>query len=361
MRAAIAFFLIVTVAAEWDAPPSKALLDAAWTALNSDPELTDLHRGYLTYLDTHPEIASAEGAYRDLTTTGALGRLVKEFDEALAREPAMQELFDRYLGTIAKDDGLRRSVDDLYRLVLEDNRLREGLSAAVTYLLAHPDEAVGFLQKHSRLRSTPEEIYPLVGYFKTHPDARKALLQCFEEIHGFAAAHAHVFPWWRAVAEPGSETGESYRRLLGNLADCPRGFWVWRRRAIALASDPKARDWIRYWERRVRRDPVLSDVYPEYLRILRERPGYKKAAFGAWELDLGQAPPWPPEGKPPELSPLRKGQAEKPKRPTKQDLMPEYPGRPVKPGKPAIEAPVMPERPARPAKPPKPDKKETNR
>jgi len=333
------------------APYDKHLIDTVWTALNADPGLVRHHRGYLAYLDTHPGVASSEEAYGDLAALSGFRQVAGQFDEALNREPDMQRLFDRFIEAVAQNDALRHSVDSILRLAFGQGGLLKKEPEAFAYLLGHPGQALEFLEEPSRLRASPAELEPLVVYFKERPEIRERLLGHLENLHEQAAAHTYVFPWWRAVADSTKESGRAYARLVEQLADHPPRFWVWYRRAIALAAAPRARDWIQYWGRRVRRDPILARDYRAYLRVLRDHPELKRAAFDAWDQDLGAIPPWPPQDEPPKIAPLKR----KPERITREDLMPESPRRPAKPAKPSVRMPAMPERPERPLKPTKPE------
>jgi hypothetical protein len=345
------------------APAERAILNTVWNALQSDKELANQHRGYLTFLDEHPEIASAEAPYSDLTTLSRFREAVSGFDEVLQRQLAQQKAFDKYYEALAADRDLRQAVEDLQRLELTQRELARDYGAAMTYLRAHGDLAIRFLENPARIVPTPEALYPLVSFLKKRPEVRQELLARFRKLSEFPAAHAAVFPWWETLATPapnlsGGVEGEgnipasrAYERLMRYFANHPHQYWIWHNRSVSLAKAPHARDWIRYWHDRVRRHKDLSRTYLEYLKLTRSRPELRKAAFEAWEKELGAAPPWPPEGTPPQLAAPVREKRPIPEKPTKADLKPNAVPRPSQPPKPSTSLPRMPTPPARPTRP----------
>ena len=357
MIAALVFCLCLTAEPQGTpgplgASPERVLFNTVWNALQANPELANQHRGYLSFLEGHPEIASPEEAYSDLTTLSPFHAIASGFDEALQRDPALQNLFDRYYARIAADPMLRRSIDSLYRAEMTEPALQRN-GAAMTYLRAHPDMAMRFLENPARATPVPEDLYGLRAFFKEKPEVREELLTAFRRISENAAAHADVFPWWQAAAEPEREGAKSYRQLMDRLVQRPHEFWIWHNRAAALAAQPHARDWIRYWQRNVRRNAELAPPYAEYLKQTRAKPEWRKAALNEWRKTLGPTPAWPPEGPPPELTPLPRIEPSKAKHPSKQDLMPKAVPRPKRPEKPPVPVPQKPEMPAKPTVPEK--------
>ena len=329
------------------------LLDTVWRGLNLDAELVAHHRGYLAYLDAHPETASAEQAHSDLTTTAGYREAVRGFDDALWRNPAAQERFDAYFERLATDEGLRRAVDALYRVEFRDPRLRRDHTIAMAYLRAHPIQAVRFLDHPSRLRPTPEPLLRLHEYLGNHGALRKELRACFERLDQEAAAHADVYPWWASLtADEAEGVAEDNEVLAAHFARFPHHFWVWHRRNTALARDPSGRDWIRCWHRSVRYATDLGARYAKYLKAIRSRPELRRAAETEWQDAHGDAPPWPPTTPVPNLPAPAANKGAKPERQGRMTI-----DGPSKPSPPTISKPsatAAPEKPRAPKRPKSP-------
>lgn len=314
----------------------------AFAALENDEALAFHDFGYWAFVDAHPAIAAAEEAYWDLSVLPRFRRIVAEFDEALNERPAAQALFDECHACLARHDRVREIDDALWRVWLEERELRGAKTEAFLYLRANPDAAIRFLGDPPRLHPVPESLYTLIPFLKRQPKVREELYACFQQLHEEPVAHTRVFPWWREASRSGNGVGAAYGRMACYFMGSPHHFWVWRRRTAALAPCPRERDWGRYLERCVRRDPVLSRTYAEYLRARRDRPGVRPAPAPS---------AWPPEGEPPVLPPMKRAPAQGPGRPMKEDLMPQGLVRPARPAKPALSMPGMPNRPARPSRP----------
>lgn len=370
-------------------------------ALETSTALLEAHRGYVAYLEDHGGVATAEQAWLDLNTLAQFRPLASAFDEALHQDPAAQTLFDQYYDQIARDPGLRASVDALQRsefgmgkpglssrrqrgaaaspseAVEEQLRLPipplgsqagatpDLFSSAFNYLRANPDEALRFFENPRRLKPIPRSLYPLLGHFEGHPELLEELLGSFRAVTANPLAHTRVFPWWQAAAAPGQGTAEAYAQLTAHFLNRPHHFWVWHQRNIALADDAHARTWIRHWHREVRRAPGLVGAYERYLYERYRDPAQTHATEARWQTQFGPAPTWPPKHAPPVLPRL------KPRRPaaaTPRDgirrpsyMRPEKPHiekptitRPTKPTMPSM--PTMPTRPQKPAPPPRPTK-----
>jgi len=313
-------------------------MDAVWTGLNAQPALVDHHRGFLAYVSAHPQLGSALEAVRPLERHPAFRELLIEFDNSLVRDEQLDRTFEDFYGALAADEALRDAVDSVYRVELSEPALRE----AFIDLLGDVDASLRFLVNPAR--PAPPGSYPFKAAFKQNPELRGELLDALNALHKMPAAHTAVFPWWQKVAEGRGSVCRPYVRLAGELAGRPQRFWAWHGAQIELARDAKARQWILYFQRRVRQTPVFSQSYDVYLDIIRRRPDYAKAALDKWESDLGPAPAWPPDSDPPVL-PIPP--------PAKEEVSPKKPARPdVK--KPVPRMPQMPDMPTRPSKPEKP-------
>ena len=336
---------IVSAAEDAPAPTAseKATMDAVWTALNAQPALIDHHRGFVTYISSHPELASALNAISPLQRHPMFRGLLVEFDNSLARYEELDRIFGSYYAALAAEEPLRDAVDAVYRLELSEPSLRDSFID----LLGDVDESLRFLANPAK--PAPIPLYPFKAAFNQSPDLREELLIALNTLHKIPAAHTDIFPWWEKVSKEQDSFCRPFVNLASQLMEHPQRFWAWHGAQIVLAKDLKARAWIFYVQRQVRQHPTLSKTYDIYLDIVRRRPDYAKAALDKWESDLGPAPPWPPDSDPPKLPvpPEDKADATR-KRPTRPDVkkpvaqmpqMPDMPVRPVKPEKPEIRRP----------------------
>ncbi|HPC17549.1 MAG TPA: hypothetical protein P5318_10845 [Candidatus Hydrogenedentes bacterium] len=313
----------------------KSLIDTAWTAILAHEHYVRQHRGYLAYLDTHADIASAEEAWIAIQNPGEFRAELKIFEEAILGDETVRRTWDRYTETLVRDDILRAKEDAWCRAVLASEIVRTHGCAGVFWLQSHAGDALRFFENPARPVSVPELFYPLRTWLAGHPRVRDEWRDAFRKLYECTAAHDSVFPWWNMGAP-------EYQQLFARLARRPPDFWAWRRQALAWAVEPRARDWARYWRGCVRRDPVLSDRYAAYVLFLRERPAWRDAADRAWEAKFGPVPAWPPVGDPPALEPV-----ESPKRPVVPRKEPDS-GPPHRPDKPGVTMPSMPSMPEKP-------------
>ncbi len=338
-----------------EAQLQPAIIQAVEGRLASDETLLDYHRGYLRFLETHPDAAAAEEAYGGLLVLLRFGPLTGAFEEALMADSEACTAWDQYTAFLAEHRDARLAVDGLYRCELAERRHARTMGPAMAYLRAHPSEAMRYLDNPARLAPTPEALAPLHLFFKTRDAFRAELLAFFQQLDEQALAHARLYPWWRIAGDTERGVGEEHATLMAYFATHPHEFWVWHRRAIALAGEPRARGWIRYWYGLVRRDTALARYYAAYLQYLRQAPEHAKLIASRWEGEFGLAPAWPPEGRPPRLQstglklhtvPLPTFQ----RRPAIPRFSP-----PPKPPRPAMpEIPARPERPEVPESPPRP-------
>lgn len=338
------FLLLMTAAAAQQNPVTaseKAIMGSVWNALNADPGLIKHHRGFLAYVTSHPELAKALEASGPLERHPVLRGLTAGFHDSLEQDEQAQQLFEKFYAALAADEQLRRGVDALYRVELSAG-LRS-LTSALIKLNGDPDTALRFLSNPAK--SAPAGFHAFRMAFKKDAGLRDELSHALTALHEMPAAHSAVFPWWRRMSESNDAVSRSWLDLMAELAKQPHRFWVWHTAQIELAKDIPAWRWIRYWQRRVQRDPVLSVRYHAYLDIIGRWPDYAKAAADAWQEQLGPAPQWPPESAPPKppAAPPRRSpfKVEMPSRPEVQ--------------KPVPHMPDMPRMPAMPVKPDKPD------
>jgi hypothetical protein len=321
--------------------------------LESDQALLNQHRGYLAFLRTHPEAAAAEEALAEHQVLSTYRNATDGFDEALLRNPALQQRSDEYFRFLGDQKDLRRRVEALERVEMDRTKRRDTWGPAMAYLRAHPDKALAFLRNPTLAKPTPEALRPLLSEFKKESGLRSSLLKDFQNIHEAPGAHLKAFPWWQGLNEAEGDVAENYQQMMAHLKAHPTRFWVWQRGQVALAQTPGARDWMRYWRRKIRRDEALRPTYWAYLQELRGDPEKERATEARWAKQFGPPPQWPPVKTPPKLTPM-------PSHKTlgaKGSLSPTVP-RPAKPSVPrpsrlqprAPRAPRAPTRPTRPRK-----------
>ena len=333
------------------------LLDKAWQGFSETPDFIDMHRGYLAYLAAHPEMAAAEEAYADINSQVRFRALSDAFDDALLADEARRTLYDQLCESLATNEKVRHAMDHAWRVIFEDKTLLRQYPNETLWLLGHPDKVLKLLDHPERGGVTPREFLRLKLHLKVHARLSKNLYEALQILDGDTLAHTHVFPWFAALANEssavpgGAREGmrgavrEAYQQLLGYFAEYETHFWIWYRRAIALAADPHAAEWIRYWRARVRGSMSLAPVYDDYLKTLRQYPEVKKEAFSTWEKVRGAAPAWPPEGHPPTYIPQRNTAAGKSPVVPPRIEEPRVPLLPHEPERPSVQRPEMPVKP----------------
>jgi len=342
----LAVFLILPVAAAQEntvTASEKALMDNVWNALNAEPGLVNHHRGFLAYVESHPQLAKALAAAGPLERHPVLQHLIASFHTAVEQDRQSQDLFYEFYSSLAADEQLREAVDSLYRVELAVNS--HSVKTAFVHLNGDPDNGLRFLANPAK--PAPIVFNPLRMAFKTEPGLREELSYALGKLHKMPAAHSTVFPWWRKLAADTGAVSQAYGNLTAELTKQPHRFWIWHTAQIELAKDVQAWRWIRYWQRRVRHENILSLHYHAYLDIIGRHPDYARAAADAWQSKLGPAPAWPPESLPP-VPPATPA--------SKPAFQVEMPSRP-KVEKPVPHMPDMPRMPVVPAKPKKPDYK----
>jgi hypothetical protein len=345
---------IVLLAAAAQDPVEIAMpLGRVEETLRSEPSLLYHHQGYVAYLASHPKIAEAEKAYTELTQLADFRRVTAAFDEALLADSKARMAFERYYTFLADYPDSRRSVDALFRVEFDSTRGMDTLSQAFSYMRAHPDLALRFLAEPDRMIPTPDQLNGARRYFGDHTEVRDEVRGILLGIHDQGLAHVSVFPWWSMAGQENGKVASAHGGLMAYLSANPHKFWVWHRRQTAIATDPKAQKWIPYWFGRVRRHPELKYTYWHYLRTLRAQP-LSVPRVGVPGDTRERRKPWPPEGEPPQLPPMKPGKTGKQDPLSREALMPEPVERPTGPDLPSVarpETPTMPTSPDEPAAP----------
>jgi hypothetical protein len=314
-------------------------------ALAADESALQQHRGFLAYLDAHPDFAQAEMNYLALATLPSVYPRLVQFEESLQRDPAAELQFDRYYDRLARQPALRGAVEQLQRIEFGQRDGGDAFGQAMAYLRANPDTALRFLQRPGAVSPTPDALYPVVGYLQSRPELRAELGGALEGFLQQPDATTDVVPWFGKVLQQGAA-------LTPPLIDSPNRHWAWHQRNLAQAADAQARAWTRHWYRVTRRTSGLGYAYLQYLRQLREQPTRARAAEARWIAEAGEVPAWPPAPAPPELPVLKDAASDVPAARTGDGRV----QRPEKPARPEVKRPPRPEMPEAPRKPTRPAK-----
>lgn len=297
-----------------DTPDAARAVEQVFRA---KPELAEIHRGYLAYLDAHPALAEAEARVNALRLEDAFARAVSAFEEWLLGE---RGAFARYVVFL---EGVSRNGDLPDALgVIENFRAgMRGLRATSPYgLELNAEAALSFLRDPQNLTAIPPEFVPYVARLQRDAALRDRLMRALESVDRATAHTPEIAAWWLGFVSMGT-VPEAVSEFDGYLRAQEDVGGLWRERIAAFDGDENALAWVTYWHGRVRREPRLARDYYTYLEWLR-RQGDRADAMA----DVGAS--WPPERKPPALELLEDGAGA---RPTLR-----------KPKAPAIEAPRVP-------------------
>ena len=264
--------------------------------LTQDSELRAQHDGYLQYLAAHPDFAEAEKAWWALERDPAFRAADLAFDESLQQDIEAQTKFDRYYDRLHADATAKGHVDALSRMAFDPGDLLPIFSD----VLRDPRAALEQLQG-TVTGDIPDALAPMLDYLGEHPEVLNELAGSVQGLLNDPLSAARVTPWWTQAAQTAQGAGAAYAALTRYFAQRPEAFWDWHRRNLALAADAQARDWIRYWHRKVRRTPGLAGPYYAWLETHLEldTPHRQHASTTSQKVDA-----WPPKTAPPELAPI---------------------------------------------------------
>jgi hypothetical protein len=288
------------------------------------------HLGYLSFLRAHPALERVESEYTNLLALQSFAPLSHAFEEALLSDPEAARLFDDFYDELRVNDALRKAVEGLYRAELDTGRTVGSVSAAVEYLRQHPSTALRFLQEGRFSGAFPEPLRPLIQELSRKPALAQELYQLFQQALSAPAFRRKALPWWQARAALDAESQGAYQNLIQYFVRFPQDFWRWHERNLALAATPHARDWIRYWHGRIRREASFERDYYRYLHHLHAEKAQAKQPTTLW----------PPAGTPPplrRLAPPNKNDALQ--KPTLRGRDTRFPQRPTRPQKPQMRLP----------------------
>jgi len=336
------------------APEDPALATRVESQLEQDPDLIQQHRGYMSYLSKRPRLAETERAYWRAIDGTSLRFPADDFDRALARDRDGRRRYRSYARYLAENPAPRQGVEQLARVEQQDPALRTRFGDALAYLRSNPGIALRFLGSPETFNPLPGALTGFDRYVGVRPELGTEMAGALQQILSGAESRDRVSSWWNAVAEERGEAPAAFRTLYDDVSVRSGTFWTWHERELALAEEPEADEWVRYWHGAARREPEIATRYGQYLDLLGRAPGYAEQLEDRWSEQYGEAPEWPPERRPPRLTPMeRPGDDE-------QGLQlltpPQRPTRPPRPSMPRPPRPSLP-RPARPRMPARPTPK----
>lgn len=316
----------------------SATADPAEILLGDDAELIALHQGYVSWMAAHPDVAAREDPWLGLMTLHGFREVAVPFDEALVESPEATRAQDAFYTHLADDPAARDQVERLARVVMQTPNALIAGQAALTWLQANPETARRFLQNPALVTPMPEILAPLKNADRAFPEWWTLFETAFRAVEEAPVSYERVFPWWQQAARLDDDHAAAYTNLALNFARFPDRFWVWHRRELALAEDAQARNWIRYWHRKLRRSDVDLPAYYAALRTLTPV--------------VDDAVEWPPKTDPPALAAYTEKAAEGKKG------YPKRPERPIverpemrQPKRPGVKYPARPDAPKRPTRP----------
>jgi len=333
-------------------PISHIIPESLTRLMTQRPEFNAHHLGYLRELAKLPDLAKSETAWWQVSSAPALRNLAARFEDVLARNKTAQYRFNVFYEALLKSPDLRRKVENLVRVELDNAQRRPELATALQFLRANPDIALRYLKDPATVRPLPEALEDTNAYFEQHEEWRSSLFKAYDEVAQTPDAHLLVFPWWRELAMLTAPTEGENANLDAALYRRPAEYWLWHLRNLNLASDAQAGPWIRYWQRLIQREPDLAREYGPFITKLFEDPERLREHLINLTTQQDESPsPWPPSASPPDLPPLViDDPVERMKQGIKRPSI-AYPDRPEveRPGRP--DGPKRPTRPASPNRP----------
>ncbi len=338
---ALGIALLILAAEPAVEPPTKLhpgtvkRVEAAHAYLISDEELQTHHAGYLAWLHAHPEVAEKERSWWDVNIVSETHALNAAFDEAIMGDVLAQTLYDQFYDELNRNPELRTKVDTLQNLEWSFSAMDQALSKGLNLVKAQPQQS---LERITKLPDAAEDltINDVFNQISQHPELARALQQQLGGLMEDTSFFSRILPWWEAVQGGAPAWQGPHLELTQHFAQYPHRFWIWHKRNLALSTDAHTRNWIRYWQRRVRREPALQNIYTEVLR-----QDFDTQRYAATITD------WPPKAAPPVLKALPKSRTQKPGTNKPTITSPNKGTRPTSP-RPGVLSPTRPVAPLRP-------------
>lgn len=316
------------------APETAALVRSVEALLAGEPNLLAAHRGYTKFLDEIPALREAEQAYLGLFSMPGFQGVVRDLEQAISEDPRLKPAFEAFNRYLSENATARGHVDGLQRIEFEEGRARRAVREGIAFLRAHPRKAIPFLRNPPSVVPTPDALYPLRNQFLHEPTLRPKLLDAFEGLGGLSGAGQFIFPLWQRIYGGQDAASRSYEGLIDYFSKRPGLYGVWQDRERAWSSVPHAKRWADGLLQRFRDQTAFGNSYFRYQGLLNRNPELRRDRALAWEMRLGAAPPWPPEGTPKVLRRRIESESEAiraPRRPPASGMAPPHPQRPERP------------------------------
>ncbi len=268
--------------------------------LAAHPELNRLNEGYRGLVAGNPTIGVPESDWTGLLASERFRPAAHAFDEGLLNDPEAQGRFDSFYGALSGNPALRQSLEQLQHTEFGQRSAGVDFSSSIEFLRSSPEAALPFLEKNLQGGGLPKALQPLMDIAKQNPQLLGDLKNSVTQILQNPSFSTDVQPWLSKLGEFDQRSGGAYRQLATQFMACPPDFEVWHKRNLALAQDPHARDWIRYWHGVVRRTPELGAHYYRYLHSMDKKdvPAAQSVAQKVLAIQNGA---WPPPEAPPPL------------------------------------------------------------
>ncbi|MBI2423783.1 MAG: hypothetical protein HYV27_13215 [Candidatus Hydrogenedentes bacterium] len=327
--------------------------------LQTRPDLAKLHAGYQAALSTRPTLREAEQEYWALRELPRFAALDDAFDEALNADPVAQSLFLQFYDGLHRDGSVRTAFEQMHYAAMEEEKRGHDMSAALLDWQANPEAALRFFNAPEGAASLPDSVDELLPYLRRRPELMGELGGLFEDTVASTQFDERIAPWWKHVEPFDKKHGGVFQALTSYFIARPAEFRAWHRRNLLLAGEAQLRSWILYWDRMVRRDPVLRVAYG---------PGFVRGTLSGENLQAANpkeaASVWPPPEAPPALASLKIAvpASDAPMKTAKPGHLQRAPrGGMQKPvvTRPEVNRPAMPGKPAMPDRPIKPERSES--
>ena len=169
-------------------PVSDAYFTRTETALAADKDFLALHRGFVAYLQAHPDVAQAERAWWDALIEPTMGAAATQFDEALLGDPTAADALDAAYDLLAREPALREQVDALQRIEFTQPGKRELVSDGLRALRANPDLALRSLSALNAPEDAQGAVTDFLGYLRARQGA--TIKQSLQKVSR---------PWWQRL------------------------------------------------------------------------------------------------------------------------------------------------------------------
>ena len=216
---AFAVVLIISAAGESDAVRTAERL------LSADPELLQVHRGYLGYLAEHESLRTLESQVDDLRRVRQFRDAIAPFEEWLLREPESRQRYMAYLEALRDDPNLARAADTLDSIEA-DEVFGGPFESPTDFMRTDPAAALDFLRDPQEIRNVPQPLLPYISQLRRDDSLRQRLVDALQPLHDTTTATAALRAWWAAVAR--TDTQRVMSPLEKHMEGTPANAATWR-------------------------------------------------------------------------------------------------------------------------------------